>query len=417
MTTATLIESDRSGGGLARRLRRAERLTRLRAFLLVLPLLLFVLVMFVLPIGQMLFRSVDNTAPCRLVPETCQALQRWDGTGLPDEALYAAFARDLAERFKDKTADQLGTRLNYEASGMLSLVRSTARRISQVTEGPYRPAFEAIDPRWVDHAVWAMIKQALVPYTAAYYLNALDLKQDSDGNVVAQPADQQIYVALFLRTFWIGLVTTGICLLLGYPVAHLLAHVPPALGNRLLILVLLPFWTSLLVRTTSWIVLLQSNGVLLDLLVHLGIVDNDARPTLVYNKIGTFVAMTHVLLPFMILPLYSVMRTISPLYQRAAESLGAHPVIVFFRIYLPLSLPGIGAGCLLVFILSVGYYITPALVGGQSGQLISNLIAYHMRSSLNWGLASALSAILLVAVLLLYWLYSRLVGLENTRLG
>jgi putative spermidine/putrescine transport system permease protein len=157
--------------------------------------------------------------------------------------------------------------------------------------------------------------------------------------------------------------------------------------------------------------------VLLDLLVHLGIVDNDARPTLVYNKIGTFVAMTHVLLPFMILPLYSVMRTISPLYQRAAESLGAHPVIVFFRIYLPLSLPGIGAGCLLVFILSVGYYITPALVGGQSGQLISNLIAYHMRSSLNWGLASALSAILLVAVLLLYWLYSRLVGLENTKLG
>jgi putative spermidine/putrescine transport system permease protein len=417
MTTATLIENDRPGDGLAQRLRRAERATRLRAFLLVLPLLLFVIVAFVLPIGQMLFRSIDNTAPCRLIPETCIELQNWDGAGIPGEAAYASFARDLARLFKDRTADQLGTRLNYETSGMLSLVRSTARQISKVTEGPYQAAFQAINPLWADHATWAMIKQAVVPYTSAYYLNAVDLKRDADGRIVEQPADQQIYIAIFMRTFWIGLVTTGICLLLGYPVAYLLAHLPTALSNRLLILVLLPFWTSLLVRTTSWIVLLQSNGVIIDLLVHLGIVADNARPTLIYNKVGTFVAMTHVLLPFMILPLYSVMRTISPLYQRAAESLGAHPVIVFFRIYVPLSLPGIGAGSLLVFILSVGYYITPALVGGQSGQLISNLIAYHMRSSLNWGLASALSAILLLAVILLYWLYNRLVGLENTRLG
>jgi putative spermidine/putrescine transport system permease protein len=415
MTTATLI--DRSGEGLAKRLRRVERTAKLRAFLLVLPLLLFVMTMFVVPIGQMLFRSVDNTAPCRLVPDTCGALQQWNGTGIPDETVYENFAHDLARLFKDHSIDQLGTRLNYETSGMLSLMRSTARQISKVTEGPYQPAFQTINPIWGDHATWAMIKQALTPYTAAYFLNAVDLKRDADGRIVEQPVDQQIYVTIFLRTFWIGLTVTGICLFLGYPVAYLLANVKTAVSNRLLILVLLPFWTSLLVRTTSWIVLLQSNGVILDLLVHLGIVADNARPTLVYNKVGTFVAMTHVLLPFMILPLYSVMRTISPLYQRAAESLGAHPVVAFCRVYVPLSLSGIGAGCLLVFILSVGYYITPALVGGQSGQLISNLIAYHMKSSLNWGLASALSAILLLAVILLYWLYSRLVGLENTKLG
>ncbi|QEX17277.1 polyamine ABC transporter substrate-binding protein [Hypericibacter terrae] len=417
MTAAALIESNRPGNELARRLRRAERTAKLRAFLLVLPLLLFVIVAFVLPIGQMLLRSIDNTAPCRLIPQTCRALQGWDGTGTPGEAVYASFAQELTQLFKAKTVDQLGTRFNYETSGMLSLVRSTARQLSKVTEGPYQPAFAAIDPLWADHATWAMIRQAVVPYTSAYYLNALDMKRDADGNIVAQPEDQRIYIAIFLRTFWIGLITTGICLLLGYPVAYLLAHVPTSLSNRLLILVLLPFWTSLLVRTTSWIVLLQSNGVVLDLLVHLGIVADNDRPTLIYNKVGTFVAMTHVLLPFMILPLYSVMRTISPLYQRAAESLGAHPATAFLRVYLPLSLPGIGAGGLLVFILSVGYYITPALVGGQSGQLISNLIAYHMRTSLNWGLASALSAILLVAVLLLYWLYNRLVGLDNTKLG
>jgi putative spermidine/putrescine transport system permease protein len=415
MTTATLIESDRSGGGLARRLRRAERLTRLRAFLLVLPLLLFVLVMFVLPIGQMLFRSVDNTAPCRLVPETCQGLQRWDGTGLPDEALYAAFARELAERFKDKTADQLGTRLNYEASGMLSLVRSTARRISQVTEGPYRPAFEAIDPRWVDHAVWAMIKQALVPYTAAYYLNALDLKQDSDGNVVAQPADQQIYVALFLRTFWIGLVTTGICLLLGYPVAHLLAHVPPALGNRLLILVLLPFWTSLLVRTTAWFVLLQDNGAVNSAIMSLGLSEEPLK--LIFSRAGTIIAMTHIQLPFTLLPIYSVMKGIPPAYMRAARSLGAGPVYAFRRIYMPQTLPGIAAGCLLTFILCLGYYITPALVGGPSDQMISGLIAEAMNRESNWGKASAMGAILLSATMALFFIYNRLVGIDKVKLG
>ncbi|MCY3777514.1 MAG: ABC transporter permease, partial [Candidatus Aminicenantes bacterium] len=192
---------------------------------------------------------------------------------------------------------------------------------------------------------------------------------------------------------------------------------PPRRANLLLLLVLVPFWTSLLVRTTSWIVLLQTEGVVNDLLVALGLIADENRISMIYNMTGTVVAMTHVLLPFMVLPIYSVMRTIPPLYMSAAASLGASFPQAFRRVYWPQTLPGVGAGSLLVFILSIGYYITPALVGGQSGQLISNMIAYHMQQSLNWGLAAALGSILLGCVVALYLLYDRVVGIDRMRLG
>ena len=209
----------------------------------------------------------------------------------------------------------------------------------------------------------------------------------------------------------------GFCLLLGYPVAYLLATLPLKTSNLLMILVLLPFWTSLLVRTTAWIAILQSQGVVNDILVWIGVTSNDSRFSLIYNMTGTVVAMTHILLPFMVLPLYSVMKTIPSSYVRAARSLGATPTWAFLKIYLPQTVPGIGAGGLLVFILAIGYYITPALVGGQSGVLISNMIAFHMKSSLNWSLAAALGGILLGGVLLLYWAYDRVVGIDNVKLG
>jgi putative spermidine/putrescine transport system permease protein len=199
-------------------------------------------------------------------------------------------------------------------------------------------------------------------------------------------------------------------------VAHLLETLPIRQSNMLMILVLFPFWTSLFVSTTSWMILLQSQGVLNDALVGLGM-DDANRIQMMYNEFGTVVAMTHILLPFMILPLYSVMRPINPSYVRAARSLGATSWTAFRRIYFPQTVPGIGAGALLVFILSVGYYITPALVGGADGTLISNLIAFHMLSSLNWSLAAALASLLLGGILILYWLYDRLVGIDNLKLG
>ncbi len=184
-----------------------------------------------------------------------------------------------------------------------------------------------------------------------------------------------------------------------------------------MICVLLPFWTSLLVRTSSWMVLLQQQGPINDLIVMLGLAPDDGRPELMYNVIGTFVAMTQILLPFMVLPLYSVMKTISPSLMRAGKSLGGTPFVAFRKVYFPLTIPGIGAGCLLVFILAIGYYITPALVGGASGSLISNTIAYHMKSSLDWAFASALGTMLLVSVLVIYWIYNKLVGIDNIKLG
>ena len=224
-------------------------------------------------------------------------------------------------------------------------------------------------------------------------------------------------MTLFLRTLKISGLVLLICLLMGYPIAYLMATLPTKTSNLLLILVLLPFWTSLLVRTTSWIVLLQTEGVLNDIFVWIGLISDENRIQMIYNETGTLIAMSQILLPFMVLPLFSVMKTIPLSQLRASQSLGANPFLTFIKIFLPQSVPGVGAGGLLVFVLAVGYYITPALVGGPTGQLISNMIAFHMRSSLNWGLAAALGTVLLIGVLVLYWIYNKVIGIDRMRLG
>src|SRR5690606_15791807 len=254
------------------------------------------------------------------------------------------------------------------------------------------------------------------PYTAGYFLNAVDLERSPDG-IAARPPEERIYIKLFARTMWMSLLITVSCLVLGYPVAWLLANLRASTSNLLMILVLLPFWTSLLVRTSAWKVLLQQQGVINDILVWLRLVDDAGRLVMINNQTGTMIAMTHILLPFMILPLYSVMKTVPPTYLRAAKSLGATPWTAFWRVYFPQSIPGIGAGSILVFILAIGYYITPELVGGTEGVFISNRIAFHISSSLNWGLAAALGAILLGVVLLLYYTYDKIVGIDNVKLG
>jgi putative spermidine/putrescine transport system permease protein len=255
------------------------------------------------------------------------------------------------------------------------------------------------------------------PLTASYYVAAVDREYDADGNIVKRPENRQIYLDLFKRTLYLSLAITAMTFLLGFPIAYYLSILPMRYANLLMIAVLLPFWTSLLVRTSAWIVLLQQQGVINNTLVGLGIIGDDGRFSLIYNQTGTIIAMTHILLPFMVLPLYSVMRTVPPSYMRAAKSLGATPSTAFRRVYFPQTLPGIGAGGVLVFIISIGYYITPALVGGQSGRMISNEIARHIQQSLNWGLAAALGSMLLVGVLVLYWLYNRLVGSDGLKFG
>ncbi len=397
-------------------LARAQRRAQWRALALVLPLLLFILLTFVVPIGQMLYRSVANPAFSDNMPRLVAWFAAHPVGTEPDEAAFAALAGDLRDAAEAKTIGIVGTRINYDVSGTRSLFTSAGRKAEKLTP-PYREAILALDQKWADPDIWTAMRGASDRHTAKFYISALDRTVDNSGDIVRVAPEQQVYVPLFWRTMFLSAVISALCLLLGFPVAHLLATLPLRQSNLLMILVLLPFWTSLLVRTTSWMVLLQSQGVVNNILVSTGLISDANRIQMMYNQTGTIIAMTHILLPFMILPLYSVMRTIKPTYVRAARSLGANNWTAFWRVYVPQTVPGIGAGILLVFILAVGYYITPALVGGSTGQLFSNMIAFHMQKSLNWSLAAALAAILLGAVLLLYWLYDRLIGIDNMKLG
>ena len=414
-----LLSAD--GTPLKKSLSRSLRQQKIRALLLISPLLIFILVAFIMPIVSMLSRSVENDLVSQTLPATVSAIQSWDALSgeLPGELVYKAFAQDIQNAAKAKVHTKVALRLNYEKSGIASLFKKTARKAKKwdiETDGPFKEKLIKVHKGWGEVEVWQTIKTHSPRYTSGYFLNAVDMRKTVEG-ADFQPEDKTILIKLFQRTLIMSLIITFSCILLGYPVAWLLANLPMRQANLLMILVLLPFWTSLLVRTSAWKVMLQQQGVINDILVQLSLVSDDARLIMINNEIGTIVAMTHILLPFMILPMYSVMQTIPPSYLRAAKSLGATNWTAFWRVYFPQSIPGIGAGSILVFILAIGYYITPEIVGGTKGVFISNRIAYHILKSLNWGLAAALGTILLVAVLILYWTYDKIVGIDNVKLG
>ena len=610
------------GTPLKRSLARALRMQKVRALMLIAPLLLFVLLTFILPIADMLFRSVENRIVSDTLSETVVRLEDWDALSgeTPDEAVYESLYYDLFVAAEAKEHTKLGTRLNYEQTGISSLFRGSGRKVDDIGEdhvkaierasdgalkdealwfeimtggsnaegntalldaqrlkmeqltsesfaadigfvpgaeiselfprmavaytdfalftavadedvvaeedpwetvfvafahsvqadggaealasysGPgaaelqaaaaaiadlepiaFKTAFLEIDEDWGDLGNWRTMQTYSPTYTSGYFLNSIDMQKGPEG-AEPRPENQQIYMTLFVRTMIMSLSIMGMCVLLGYPIAWLLANLPDRKANMLMILVLLPFWTSLLVRTSAWKVLLQQQGVindtlvwyhstwlgqLLDPVVNLFLngcyafanalvwvwnwviwtwnsiralwhgvetfaieamevqsveyfgwaIDGYERLALINNQTGTVIAMTHILLPFMILPLYSVMKTINPTYLRAAKSLGATNVTAFRRVYFPQSIPGIGAGSILVFILAIGYYITPEIVGGTDGVFISNRVVYDNARSLGGGLAAELGTILLVLVLALYWCYDQIVGIDNVKLG
>ena len=303
-----------------------------------------------------------------------------------------------------------------ELAGYRSLINSTARKLPFSAEpDSYKAALETLDERWGDPAYWQVVRRNTSSLTPYYLLAALDHRIDDLGELASATPDQSIYLDIFTRTFWMSLVITAICLVLAYPLAYLLAILPTRQSNLLMILVLLPFWTSILVRVAAWIVLLQSGGLINSALMSVGIIDEPMQ--LVFNRSGVYIAMVHIMLPFMILPIYSVMKGISPTYMRAAVSLGCPPFASFWRVYFPQTLAGVGAGCLLVFILSIGYYIPPALLGSPNDQMISYFVAFYTNSSINWGMATALGGLLLTATLVLYVVYSWLVGASKLRLA
>jgi putative spermidine/putrescine transport system permease protein len=394
-------------GDLRAALSRAESRRKWRAFSLTLPLLVFLLLTLLVPIAALLMRAVENPEVAKALPTTVEALADWDRTSQPQAAAYAALVKDLSQLPDTADAGALARRLNSEVPGARSLIMGAYKALP--IEGDADTVRQQLldkDARWAEPEFWQAIAKNGSRWTPDYLLASVDLKRDAQGHIERMPEDQRAYGGILARTFQISFVVTLLCLLLAYPLAYWLSTLPERKANVLMILVLVPFWTSILVRVAAWIVLLQSEGLVNGALLGIGVISEPLA--LLFNRTGVIISMVHILLPFMILPLYSVMKSVPPTYVRAAVSLGRAPLAAFMRVYVPQTFPGVGAGALLVFILSIGYYITPALLGGADDQMLSYYIARYTNVEVNWGMACALGALLLATTLVLYGVYRRI---------
>ena len=411
MSQSDIVTAAPSGGNedystLKQQLSVAQKAYKKRSLLLIAPLFLFIVVSFLFPITSILGKSVSNPELRDNMPQTIAAMRLWSGNDVPDEAVFRALVGDLRDARSSGKLSTITKRLGYEGAEYRTLITRTLRKLPAEGSSDIRDQLIREQPMWGELATWQTFDRAARPFTSYYLLAVFDHKVDATTQqIVPQPADQALYVDVLLRTLLMAGVVPLLCVGLGYPLAYWLAKQPSNRANLLLILVLLPFWTSLIVRTASWIVLLQSGGLINRSLMHIGIIDEPL--VLVFNRIGVYISMTHILLPFFILPLYAVMKGISPNYVRAAISLGAHPFIAFWRVYVPQTYAGVTAGALLVFMMAIGYYITPALLGGPSDQMLSYFVAFFTNSTMNWGMAAALGTQLLIIVTLLYVVYIR----------
>ncbi|KQV38649.1 ABC transporter permease [Rhizobium sp. Root1204] len=382
-----------------------------RSILLLAPLLLFVVAFFVWPLFSMMSQSVSDTAVLRLLPRSAEVLRGWDRKSPPTMLMQAALIEDLRAIDDDQALGDMVRRLNSARSGFRTLMSKTTSALADTANPP--ADLVSIDKRWEKPEFWLAIADALSPLTDRNLLAAIDLGRNATGEIEHLPADQSVNRVILIRTFWIAALVTFACACIGFPYAIIAASLTGWKRDLMLGAVLLPLWTSLLVRTAAWFILLQEKGLINDLLQMLGLI-NSPLP-LIFNRTGVIIAMTHVLLPFMVLPIYSVLITIPKNLMPAAASLGAHPLRAFLRVLLPLSLRGVASGSLLVFISAIGYYITPALIGGPGDQMISSIIAFYATGSANWGMAGALGVVLLIATLLLYSIYARLSAEEPER--
>ena len=408
-----LATSSIAGPALAVQLRRVERRKRLRAVALTLPLLLFLAVTFLVPLGALLVRAAENPEVAGTLSKTGEALAGWDRQTAPPDVAYAALLADLKAIPETAQAGVLARRLNTDVSGARSLIMGTYRALplgADLSPAQSREKLVAHDPRWAELPYWWAIAKNSSRWTPDYLLASVDLKRDARGQVVRVGAQEAAFSDILLRTFSISAVVTLLCIALGYPLAYWLSTLSARRANLMMILVLLPFWTSVLVRIAAWIVLLQTNGLVNRFLMFTGLTGEPVP--LLFNRLGVVIAMVHILLPFMILPLYSVMKSVPTNYVRAAVSLGSAPLAAFFRVYVPQTYPGVAAGGLLVFITSIGYYVTPALLGGAGDQMLSYYVAQYTNVDVNWGMACALGSVLLTATLILYAVYRRFAKAE-----
>ncbi|HEX3350581.1 MAG TPA: ABC transporter permease [Acetobacteraceae bacterium] len=385
----------------------------MRSLALSAPLLLLLLFSFAAPIAILLSRAVYDPTIANALPRTSAALRDADKAGAPPEPVFQAFATDLKDAQAGGTIYEFAKSLNARLPGARSQVLRLARSVAQnpvQNSAMSRDAMIQAAPLLGQESSWSIIRSGTSRFTTFYLLSAFDLRWTPQGSIASVPAGEAVFVRVFIRTFLISITVTLATLLCAFPLAHFIVNLRPAVASIVFVLVLLPFWTSILVRTAAWTVILQKFGLLNDLLLWLGLIGE--RQEFMYNRLGLIIAMTHIQLPFTLLPIYSVMRTIPPSQLRAAQSLGARPVTGFWRVYVPQVMPGILAGCVLTFILCLGYYITPALIGGASDQLISNFIANYVNVDLNWEMAAALSFVLLAFTLGLYVTMTRYLGLD-----
>lgn len=377
------------------------------AYLLVAPLFLFILLFFVWPLFSMLQTAVLNDAVTKAFPRVSTEMVAWDGEQPISKDVEKLLLQDLQDIESNGQRQVLGRatqQLNSVVSGYRSLIAGTQRELKKATDLE-QIDLASIDKRWQDERFWLALKQTANPWTDKNLLNAIDMQRDLRGDLVSIPSHQSANKVVLIRTFEIAFQVTLLCLLLGVPYALLMLKASGIWRVLLMGAVLLPLWTSLLVRSAAWVIILQDYGPINQLLIALGWI---AEPlSLIFNRSGVLIAMTQVLLPFMVLPVYNALLTIPSNLTKAAASLGANPFTIFFKILFPLFSHGVFAGALLVFMTAIGYYITPALVGGAKDQMISSIIAFYAIETANWGMAAALGVILLVITVILYSIQNR----------
>jgi putative spermidine/putrescine transport system permease protein len=373
---------------------RAKRRSQWRAVTLIAPPIVFVLLTFVMPIGVFMFRAVDNRDIAHLMPRTIESLADWDGKETPAEASFEALSTDLRQAQANHAIGLLASNLGQKYQGLRPMLMQLANL--SVPAGGVKTAAVAANPRWNEPAVWSVIARQRAMLTPQFLLLSVDLTQDWTGRIVAVDPNQALFAEVIVRSVWIALVVTVLTLLVGFPVAYLIAGVGRHSANLLLILVLLPFWTSLLVRTLAWMILLDDRGVINNVLTWAHLID--APLHLMYNRLGVYIGMVYVFLPFIVLPLYATMLGVPKESIRAAASLGANRIQAFRYVFLPQVVPGTVAGTVTVGVLSVGYYITPLLLGGPHEQMLSYFVSFFINGTLNWNMAAALAFLLLVLV-------------------
>lgn len=264
-------------------------------------------------------------------------------------------------------------------------------------------------------AVLIVVAIIVIPVGWLFYLSFIGSDGQPSMEHYRKMVEYKSYVRVFVTTFQVSILTTLICILIGYPLAYFLALLPQRLAGIFMLAVLLPFWTSLLVRTYAWLVLLQKNGMLNDFAISIGLWESPVK--LVHNMTGTLIGMAHIMLPFLVLPLYGAMRKIERDMMHAAANLGASPIQAFWKVYFPLSLSGMVAGSLIVFVLCLGFYVTPAVLGGGKVIMVATQITAILENRFDWGAASALGVVLLFATLIVLYVAARLLKFDAALFG